>query len=91
MCRNYRTQRNVIERAKRDTPDVYAVFETIFGDRDLVGIVKVYAKTTADCYSVHRYGDTEPWAMDKPWNKPSNHTIAGWFGLDLRECTVCPV
>lgn len=91
MCKNYKTQRNVIEQAKRDTPRVYAVFETILGDRDLVGIVKVVSETIADCYSVHRYGDTEPWAMGKSWDEPSYRTIAGWFGLDLRECVVCPV
>lgn len=80
MCKNYQTQRNVIELAKRDTPEVYAVYEQ--GPvPDLVGIVKVIDKTMAELFDVHRYGDIEFFKRIPVWGSPSNRTIANWFGL----------
>ena len=80
MCKNYRVQRNVIELAKRDTPEVYAVYEQ--GEvQDLVGIVKVFDKVRAVLYDVHRYGDTEPFKQVPVWDRPSNRTIARMFDL----------
>lgn len=80
MCKNYQTQCNVIEQAKRDTPEVYAVYEQ--GPvPDLVGIVKVIDRTTAELFDVHRYGDIELFKRVPVWSAPSNRTIANWFGL----------
>lgn len=59
MCKNYKVQHQVIEQAKQDTPEVYALYEQ--GD-NLVGLVKVFNRTLAMFYNVHRYGDTELYA-----------------------------
>ena len=80
MCKNYRTQQVVISLAKRETPEVYAVYEQD-STPDLVGIVKVINKTTAELYDVHRYGDVEFFKRIPVWSAPSNRTIANWFGL----------
>lgn len=80
MCKNYRVQRNVIELAKKDTPEVYAVFED--GPvPDLVGIVKVYERTHAALFDVYRYGDTELFRTIPMWARPSNRAIARMFDL----------
>lgn len=79
MCKNYRTQQAVISLAKRETPEVYAIYEQ--GPvPDLVGIVKV-DRTTAELFDVHRYGDIELFKRIPVWSAPSNRTIANWFGL----------
>lgn len=56
MCKNYATQRRVIDEAKMETPEVYALYEQ---GEDLVGICKVYDRTTAMFFNVHRYGDLD--------------------------------
>ena len=91
MCKNYRVQQRVIEQAKSETPDVFALYELFDGVRNLVGILKVFDKSTAECWNVHRYGDTELYRNNLRWNKPSNRTILGWFGVDNRgyELTPC--
>ena len=46
MCRNKATQRRIIDAAKRETPNVHALFEhTDYGD-DLVGLVKEFDALT---------------------------------------------
>lgn len=46
MCRNKATQRRIIDSAKRETPNVHALFEhTDYGD-DLVGLVKQFEYLT---------------------------------------------
>lgn len=57
MCRNYRIQRETIETAKEDTPDVFAIYED--HGENLTGLVKVFNKTLAILYAVDRYGDIE--------------------------------
>lgn len=80
MCKNYRVQQTVIALAKRETPEVYAVYEQD-STPDLVGIVKVVNKTTAELYDVRRYGDVEFFKRIPVWSAPSNRTFANWFGL----------
>jgi len=91
MCKNYRVQQQVIEQAKAETPVVFALYELFDGVRNLVGILKVFDGTNAECWNVHRYGDTEPYRTGLRWDKPSNRTILGWFGVDSRgyELTPC--
>lgn len=57
MCRNVRVQRQAIELAKEDTPEVFAVYED--GGTNLTGLVKVFNKTLAILYAVNRYGEIE--------------------------------
>lgn len=80
MCKNIHTQSVVIEMAKRDTPEVYAVYEQE-STPDLVGLVKVFDRTRAVLFDVYRYGDTEPFKTVPVFSRPSNRTIARWFGL----------
>lgn len=89
MCKNYRIQRNVIELATAETPEVYAVY--VEGPvRDLVGIVKVFNKSEAILCDVFRYGDTEPFRKLPVWGRPSNRTIAKMFDLThMYEVEAC--
>ena len=80
MCKNYRVQQNTISIAKQDTPEVYAVYEQGLVP-DLVGLVKVYDRVRAVLFDVHRYGDVEVFRTIPVWGRPSNRTIANWFGL----------
>lgn len=89
MCKNVRVQSRVIEQAKRDTPLVFGVFERDVV-RDLVGIIKVFDRSTAVCESVHRYGDTEHWKSVPTWSNPTPRVMASWFGLNLSECEIVP-
>lgn len=80
MCKNYKIQRTTIELAKADTPEVYAVYEE-GSVPDLVGLVKVFDRTRAVLFDVYRYGDVEPFKTVPVFSRPSNRTIARWFGL----------
>lgn len=89
MCKNTRIQRSVIEQAKAETPVVFALYDLFDGVRNLVGIVKVFDGTTAECEDVHRYGDTEHWAT-KRWDRPNPRTVMSWFGIDPRGYELVP-
>lgn len=80
MCRNAHTQSLVIEMAKQDTPEVYAVYEQE-STPNLVGLVKVYEGVRAVLFDVFTYGDIESFKSIPVWGNPSNRTIASWFGL----------
>lgn len=82
MCKNIATQRSVIEQAKEDTPDVFAVYEH---DNDLVGLVKVYNRVLAILYDVHRYGDVEYYAKQTIRDELTPWYVKKLFGLDDRS------
>ena len=82
MCKNARIKNEVIEQAKQDTPDVFAVYEQ--GD-DLVGIVKVYNRVLAILCDVHRYGDVEYYSKAAVKNELTPWYIKRLFGLDERS------
>ena len=56
MCRAKKYQDECIDTAKKDTPDVFAVYEN---REDLKFIVKVYNRVLAILYKVDRYGNIE--------------------------------
>lgn len=82
MCKNYRIQNEVIEQAKQDTPDVFAVYED---GEDLVGIVKVYNRVLAILCDVHRYGDVEYYSKAAVKDELEPWYIKKLFGLDDRS------
>lgn len=79
MCKDIRTINTVIEQAKEDTPDVFAVYEQ--GD-DLVGIVKVYNRVLAILCDVHRDGEVEFYGKTSVRENLTPWYIRKLFGLD---------
>lgn len=79
MCKNVRIQEQVIEDAKADTPEVYALFEQ---GNNLVGLVKVFNRTLAMFYNVHRYGDVDLYAHTSTRDELSYKLIKRVFGVD---------
>lgn len=82
MCKNARIKNEVIEQAKQDTPDVFAVYED---GEDLVGIVKVYNRVLAILCDVHRYGDVEYYSKAAVKGELAPWYIKKLFGLDDRS------
>lgn len=82
MCKNIATQNAVIEQAKEDTPDVFAVYEN---NNDLVGLVKVYNRVLAILYDIHRYGDVEYYSKETVHDELTPWYVKKLFGLDDRS------
>lgn len=79
MCKKYETITTVIEQAKEDTPDVFAVYEP---GRDLVGLVKVYNRVLAILYDVAGDGELSYFRKGRVRGELDWQTVKRLFGLD---------
>lgn len=77
MCKNVEIQNTVIEQAKEDADEVFAIYEQ--GD-DLVGLVKVY-KRLAILYDVHRDGTLDYFSKGRVYRQTTVRYIRNLFGF----------